>query len=68
MLLSEIAGYKVYYGTTQGKYPDSVTINDGTAEGYTFTGFSTGTYYFVVTTLDTDGRESKPSPEVTAVL
>lgn len=68
ILLSEIAGYRVYYGTTQSQYPNSFTINDGTAEGYVFTDFSTGTYYFVVTTLDTDGRESKRSAEVTVVL
>ena len=28
--LSAIAGYKVYYGTTQGQCPNSIAINDGT--------------------------------------
>ena len=68
ILLSEIAGYKIHYGTTQGQYPNSVTVNDGTAEGHTITDLSAGTYYFVVTTLDTDGRESQNSPEVTKTL
>ena len=63
--LSAIAGYKVYYGTTQGQYTDSVTINNGTAAGYTFTGLPAGTYYFVVTTIDTEGRESQYSSVVT---
>ena len=63
--LSAIAGYKVYYGTTQGQYPNSVAINDGTAVAYTFTGLPAGTYYFVVTTIDTDGRESQYSAVVT---
>ncbi len=63
--LSAIAGYKVYYGTTQGQYSDSVAINDGTAVAYTFTGLPAGTYYFVVTTIDTDGRESQYSSAVT---
>jgi len=66
--LSEIAGYKVYYGTIQNDYPNSVDINDGSAEGYTFKGFSTGTYYFVLTTYDTEGRESQYSPAVKIVV
>lgn len=68
LLLSDIAGYKAYYGPASGLYTNSVTINDGTAEGYTFTNLTTGTYYFVVTTIDTDGRESQYSTEVTKVL
>lgn len=66
--LSEIAGYKVYYGTIQNDYPNSVNINDGSAEGYTFKGFSTGTYYFVLTTYDTEGRESQYSPAVKIIV
>ncbi|RKZ55669.1 MAG: hypothetical protein DRQ44_17535, partial [Gammaproteobacteria bacterium] len=67
--LSAIAGYKIYYGTTQGQYSDSVTINDGTAVvNYTFTGLPAGTYYFVVTTTDTEGRESQYSPEAVTTL
>ncbi len=66
--LSEIAGYKVYYGTTQGNYNNSVDINDGTAEGYTFNNFSYGTYYFVVTTYDTERRESQYSTVVKIVI
>ena len=66
--LSEIAGYKVYYGSTQGSYSNSVDINDGTAAGHTFKDFSVGTYYFVVTTYDTEGRESQYSSEVTIIV
>ncbi|MFV2004847.1 MAG: VCBS domain-containing protein [Gammaproteobacteria bacterium] len=66
--LSEIAGYKIYYGTAQGSYNNSIDINDGTATGYTFTSFSAGTYYFVITTRDVDGRESQYSTEVIIVI
>ena len=62
--LSEIAGYKIYYGSAQGLYPDSVTINDGSAVEYTFQNFAAGTYYFVITTIDTADRESGYSTEV----
>lgn len=66
--LSEIAGYKIYYGPAQGNYSSSVDINDSSAEGYTFRNFSAGRYYFVVTTFDTEGRESQYSSEVTIVI
>ena len=66
--LSEIAGYKISYGMLQGQYPNSVTISDSTAVGYTFTDFPTGSYYFVVTTLDTEGRESQYSTEVKIII
>jgi hypothetical protein len=56
--LSEIAGYKIYYGTTQGEYSNSIDVNDAAAEGYTITDLPSGVYYIVVTTIDTDGLES----------
>ncbi len=66
--LSEIAGYHVYYGKTQGQYSNNISINDGTTTGYTLANLPTGTYYFVLTTLDTEGRESQFSPEVVIVI
>ena len=62
--LSAIAGYKIYYGTTPGQYPNSTTVNDGSATGYTLNNLSSATYYLVVTTIDTSGRESQYSSEV----
>jgi hypothetical protein len=66
--LSEIAGYKIYYGTTQGNYSSSISISDGSATSHTFTNFSEGTYYFVITTRDLDGRESQLSSEVVIII
>ena len=66
--LTEIAGYQVFYGQAQGQHPNSITINDGTAVGYTFTDLPAGTYYFVVTTVDTEGRESQLSSEVVITI
>ncbi len=62
--LSAIAGYKIYYGTTPGQYPNSATINNSAATGYTLNNLSSATYYLVVTTIDTSGRESQHSSEV----
>jgi hypothetical protein len=62
--LSEIDGYRVYYGSTQGDYPDSVDINDGSASSATISGVPAGDYYIVMTTYDSDGRESSQSGAV----
>ena len=63
--LSEIAGYTVHYGTSSGNYPDSFYISDGSATAVTVTDLPAGTYYLVVTTRDTDGRESRYSSMAT---
>ena len=64
MSLAEIAGYKIYYGPTPNQYNNSVNIKDGSADGYTFRGLRAGTYFFSLTTYDTDGRESQRSQPV----
>ena len=61
MSLAEIDGYRVYYGSTQGDYPDSVDVNDGTATAATVSNVPVGDYYIVMTTYDSSGRESTQS-------
>lgn len=65
LLLSEIAGYRIYYGSAPGIYPNQVNINDGSVVQKTMNNMSPGTYYFVLTTIDMDGRESAFSSMVT---
>ena len=62
--LHDIEGYRIYYGTSAGNYPNSVEINDGTAVQLTLNNLPLGTYHLVMTTYDTAGRESVFSPEV----
>ena len=70
---TEIGSFKVYYGTATGDYKDVVSVNRVDANSATPlnltltlpTGF---TYYFVVTTVDLDGRESVYSTEVSIPL
>ncbi len=62
--LSEIDGYRVYYGTAAGDYQMQIDINDGSITGYTMNLETQHTYYVVMTTLDTDGRESLFSDEI----
>ena len=57
---SEIKQYKVYYGTEPGMYDYTVDVpaTGAVPEKAEFTLPTGFTYYFVVTTVDTDGRES----------
>jgi hypothetical protein len=63
--LSEIDGYRIYYGISAGNYPDWIDVADGTAQTVTITDMPTGTYYIVMTTYDVNGNESAYSSMVT---
>ena len=63
--MSEIAGYRVYYGTSQGNYSNQVQVAGSATMQVTLSNLVAGTYYIVVTTYDNDGRESDFSQVVT---
>lgn len=65
-LVTDLAGYKVYYGTAHGTYSNSVTI--GKVTSYSINNLAPGTYYFTVTAYDTTGLESGYSNEVSKVV
>ena len=63
--LSDIDGYRVYYGTRRGSYPNKVDITNGAATSKVINNLAPGKkYYLVMTTYDQAGRESAPSPEI----
>ena len=63
---SDLAGYRVYYGTSPGNYQQTKgegIVAFGTS--YTITGLASGTtYYFTVTAFDGSGNESDYASEV----
>ena len=60
---SDVAGYKVYYGTTPGNYSNTILV--GNATTYTTNTLAEGyTYYFAVTAYDNNNNESGYSAEV----
>ena len=65
---SEIAGFRVYYGTKPGVYSNTIDIKDHTTTQTTLADLPSGTYYIVVTAVDTDGRESSYSTEAFITL
>ncbi len=62
--LSEIAGYRIYYGSSAGNYPNSVDITNATATSASVSNVQAGNYYVVMTTYDTAGLESAQSGAV----
>lgn len=64
LLSSEIDTYRVYYGNNSGYYQHQIDSSKVTYDGADIINFQSGTYYFVVTTIDTDGRESQYSEEI----
>ena len=63
--LTDLAGYKVYFGTTSKIYSSTVNagLNVGSPPSYVVNNLSTGIYYFAVTAYDTTGLESAYSNE-----
>jgi len=56
--ISEIQGYKLYYGPTVGNYPNVITINGGGTVSYNPDGVIPNGSHAVMKTVDTDGRLS----------
>ena len=62
--LSQIAGFRIHYGTAPGNYTSTLNINDGSTTSYTVRNMTPATYHFVVTTIDANGQESAHSSAV----
>ncbi len=63
--LSQIAGYRIYYGSSSGDYVNMRDIKNAAVIKYLFTDIPAGqAYYLVMTCYDAAGRESLYSSEV----
>ncbi len=56
--LTNLAGYRVRWGTAVGSYTNSVTLNNPGLTSYVVGSLVPGTYYFVVSALSSTGAES----------
>src|SRR6185369_12331331 len=64
--LRDLAGYKVYVGTSSRKY--TAVQSAGNATQFTVGPLQAGTYYFCVTVCDSSGNESSFSPELSTAV
>ena len=62
---SDLAGFKLYRGTTSGGYGAPIATLPGNVTTYIATGLQVGTtYFFIITAYDLSGNESPRSNEV----
>jgi hypothetical protein len=66
--LTDLAGFRVYWGNVQGSYPNSYLINNGGVSSYTVKGLAAGRWYFKVTALTAAGQESSPTPVLSKLI
>jgi hypothetical protein len=57
-VLTDLAGYTVYYGTSPGNLTEKVKITNPGLSAYTMTNLASGTWYFAVASYSSAGAES----------
>jgi hypothetical protein len=67
-ILSNLAGYTVYYGTSPGNLTQSVKITNPGLTAYTMTNLPSGTWYFAVTAYSSAGTESSRTATVSTTI
>ena len=67
-MLTDLDGYKIYYGTASGSYPNQVTIDNISVTTHVIENLTPNTYYFVATAFNTSKVESKFSGEASKVV
>jgi len=66
--LTDLAGYKIYYGKSSGNYFSSIHIDNPGITTYMIENLSPDTYFFAATAFNSAGVESRYSEEARRVL
>jgi hypothetical protein len=66
--LTDLAGFKIYWGTVPGLYTSSLTVDNPGITTYVVENLVPATYYFVATALNGEGGESELSNEATSTV
>jgi hypothetical protein len=68
-LLTDLAGFRVYYGTSSGNYNSYVQVANSAATSAVVNNLTPGaTYHFAVSAYDTSGNESSKSTDISKGL
>ena len=59
--LTDLASYKIYYGFSEGSYPNEIPVNNPGLTSYVVDNLTPNTYYFVSTSINSSGMESAHS-------
>jgi hypothetical protein len=66
--LTNLAGYHIYYGTTQSNLSKVVDITNPGLASYVVSDLASGTWYFALTSINTAGVESARSTVISTVV
>jgi len=66
--LTDLAGFKIYWGPAAGTYPNSVTLNNPGLSTYVVNSLGSGTYFFAAAALNSSGAESALSGPATKII
>ena len=66
--LTDLAGYKIRYGTSSGSYSDTITINNPGTTSYLVENLASADWHFVMTSFNSTGTESSHSIEVSKTV
>lgn len=65
--LTNLAGYKIYYGTSASNMGSSVSVSNGLT-AYVINNLNSGTWYFAISSINTSGVESALSTVVSKTI
>ena len=66
--LTDLSGYKIYFGKAPGSYPNEIDVNSAGTTTYVIENLVPDTYYFVSTAYNSQGVESGYSNMATMVV
>jgi hypothetical protein len=66
--ITDLAGYRVYYGTASGYYTDNVTITNPSTLSATISNLPADTYFVIVRAFNSVNAESQASAEVSKTI
>ncbi|MGH8256063.1 MAG: putative Ig domain-containing protein [Steroidobacteraceae bacterium] len=67
--LEDLTTFRIFFGTSRSALTNIVdVVADGNTDGFIVTGLARGTYYFEVSAVDSAGRQSTPSNEVSKTV
>jgi len=67
-VLTNLAGYKIHYGTQSGHYTQTLTLSNAGLTRYVLDNLASGTYFFAITAVTSTGAESDLSGEVSKTI
>ncbi len=66
--LTDLAGYRIYYGVSSGNYGDPIVIDNPGLSSYLIENLANATWYFSMTAVNSSGIESVNSLEVSKTI